>query len=275
MTVSKAYVQALTQGPFPGRIDPWAETGRYFQQIHSGIINHLLIQIQNPLIEMGYLVGKETSLQIAENREPDVYIRHSQPYTREQVGEWDYTSAAVAVEAEPGLQAEMPELEALYIKSLDMGDLVSVVEIVSPSNKTAQLVDGYRGRRNDLLDKGVNVVEIDATRSQMRLFKHELTTIFPYHIAIHMPMSLPRVISISFQESFKRFAIPLDNQVFPAEAQAAYDDAYRNVAIAGHIRHEGRYTEADLPFPSLLTNQQRTEALTAVDRWTSELEHLK
>jgi hypothetical protein len=271
---SEAYVQLLTRGPFPGRIDPWAEAGRYFQQIHSGIINHLLIQIQNPLIEMGYLVGKETSLQIAENREPDVYIRHSQPYSKER-SEWDYTSAAAAVMAEPGLQAEMPELEALYIKSMDSGDLITIIEIVSPSNKTTQLVEGYRVRRNDLLDKGVNVVEVDATRSQTRLFRHELTTDSSYHIAIHLPMSLPRVIPIAFHEAFKRFAIPLTNQVFPAEAQAAYDEAYRNVAIAGHIRHEGHYTETDLPFPSLLTAQQRAEALAAVEQWMNELEHLK
>jgi hypothetical protein len=37
---------------------------------------------------------------------------------------------------------------------------------------------------------------------------------------------------------------------------------------------EGHYTEANLPFPSLLTEQQRRDALRAVEVWQEELMRL-
>jgi hypothetical protein len=37
-----AYVEHWSAGPFPGRIDPWAEAGHYFKQIHGGVISELL-----------------------------------------------------------------------------------------------------------------------------------------------------------------------------------------------------------------------------------------
>ena len=39
------YLDHLKRGPFPGHTDPWAETARYFQQIHSGMIVHLTAQL--------------------------------------------------------------------------------------------------------------------------------------------------------------------------------------------------------------------------------------
>jgi hypothetical protein len=57
----------------------------------------------------------------------------------------------------------------------------------------------------------------------------------------------------------------------PVETQTTYDHAYHLAAIAGHIQHEGRYTEADLPFPSLLTDQQRKIALEQAQMWQQRL----
>jgi hypothetical protein len=45
-TFSPEYIRLRQQGAFAGRIDPFAEAGRYFQQIHSGMINHLQDQLQ-------------------------------------------------------------------------------------------------------------------------------------------------------------------------------------------------------------------------------------
>ena len=67
MPYSDAYVDLLARGPFPGRIDLWAETGRYFHQIHAGIISALLEQLHLPLLRMGYVAS----------REPDVAIENA------------------------------------------------------------------------------------------------------------------------------------------------------------------------------------------------------
>lgn len=34
MMYAEAYTKCLRAEPFPGRVDPWAEVGYYFQQIH-------------------------------------------------------------------------------------------------------------------------------------------------------------------------------------------------------------------------------------------------
>jgi hypothetical protein len=60
------YITLLTQGPFPDRIDPWAEVGYYFQQIHSCMIHELLEQLQPRLLPRGYVAGIEATHQTVE-----------------------------------------------------------------------------------------------------------------------------------------------------------------------------------------------------------------
>lgn len=276
MEFSDTYVQLLKQGPFPGQIDPWAENARYFQSIHSGMIDHLLSQIQDPLLKRGYLVGKETSLQIVEGREPDLYVRGNiETLPQEMI--WDYVMAATAVAAEPGLIAETRDLQALHISDSRAGDLVTIVEIVSPGNKTQDLViEEYQERRGRLLlRQGVNVVEIDATRSNKRLLQHYLTAAHAYHIAVYLPHQWPRVVYSNFGQPLKRIALPLRAEVIAVELQKAYDHAYQMAATAGHIRKEKQYTLEGLPFPSLLTDEQRQSALQAVDAWQKQLAELE
>jgi hypothetical protein len=41
MVSSDEDVEHLSAGPFLGQVDPWAEAGRYFYQIHAGVIDSL------------------------------------------------------------------------------------------------------------------------------------------------------------------------------------------------------------------------------------------
>jgi len=271
------YVALLKKGPFPGRIDPWAEAGRYFQQIHSGMIENFLGQIQEPLMEMGYWAGKEVSLQIMEGRQPDVFVQRS-TLKAEKLREWDYATAAAEVLAEPGVVAENSlELQAIHIKDFESGELVTVVEIISPRNKTeSDEIARYQDRRGRLLNnQGVNVIEIDPTRSVKRLLNHYSTAEHAYHTVVYLPGAWPRVLYNDVGEVLKRLALPLRAEVVPMELQQAYDHAYQIAAIANQILSEGRYTEQDLPFPSLLTDEQRQTALRAITHWRDELTALR
>jgi hypothetical protein len=274
MTYSVAYREWLKAGPFPGQIDPWAEDARYFQSIHSGMIEHLLGQIQDPLLDKGYLVGKETSLQIAEGRIPDLNIRRE---TGGLPSHWDYSAAALAASAEPGVVVEESDLQALWIQDVQSGTLVTVVEIVSPSNKAAApLIQDYEERRGRLLvQQGVNIVEIDLTRSVKRLYTHYLTANYPYHVLVHLPAESAHVIPLKFGEPLKRIAIPLRGEVIGVELQAAYEESYRRAAIAAHMRYENHYVESKLPSPTLLTTEQHTTALQALTDWTKRLNELE
>jgi hypothetical protein len=276
MAFSKAYVEHLQKGPFPGQVDPWAEAGRYFQQIHSSMIDNLVAQSTPVLLEMGYIVGREASLQIADGREPDIFVQAAMNAPTSRL-RWDYETAASEVLAEPGvsLAAEV-ELDALHIKHLDTGDLVTVVEIISPGNKEKpDAMMNYRARRERLLiDRGVNVVEIDLTRSVKRLVLDTLVNRYAYHIAVYLPGYDPRLIGMDYGQALKRFALPLRGEVVPLELQAAYEHAYQLFAIAGQIDKYSSYAETELPFPSLLTDQQIAQALRAAAEWRAKLAEL-
>jgi hypothetical protein len=147
MLFSNAYVQLLSKGAFSGQIDPWAEAPHYFQQIHAGMIGNIAAEIQTPLMKMGYYVGREASLQIAENREPDIFIQRAMNAPRTKP-KWDYELAAAEVLADAGSPIESEiTLDALHIYQQD-GTLVTVVEIISPGNEVStEGIADYRQRR--------------------------------------------------------------------------------------------------------------------------------
>jgi hypothetical protein len=105
MGFSQAEITLFEQGPFPGRIDPWAEAARYFRSIHSEMISALLTSLREPLLELGYVAG----------REPDIHIRREQA---EHTLRWNYELAAAEVLAEPGVAIEdAAEFEASISES--------------------------------------------------------------------------------------------------------------------------------------------------------------
>jgi hypothetical protein len=274
-----AYIQQLRRGAFAGRIDPFAEDARYFQQLHSGMIGALLNQMGDALLTAGYIGSKEVSLQIVSQREPDISIERISSFTP-AILDMDYAAAATAILAEPGLEVDLysdePELDAIKIYN-DQRELVTVIEIISPCNKT-HLSDmlHYREQRQQLfLAQNVTVVEIDITRSVKRLLQHPITMSYPYHVAIFIPGQRVRVIVQELDKPIKRCALPLRHKVIPMELQSAYDEAYRAALIAPQIAQAGEYQAQFLPFPTVIEETQRETILTAVKTWQNELEHLK
>jgi len=273
------YCEVYKQGPFPHRIDPWAENPHYFQQIRSGIIADIIDQIHDTIFDMGYLAGKEASLLITERREPDVFVR-SRTFTPITQPEWNYSQAAATIQAEPGLEFSgetFPEPDAIHITHRETGELVTIVEIISPRNKdrSSDMWD-YIERRNRLIyHKGVNVVELDLTRSNKRLTQDILAETYAYHIAIYMSDQSPRFIGMEYGQPLKRFALPLRHQVVGVETQHAYDNAYQLAYIASHIEIDLQYAASEIPFPSLLNETQTREALETIGKWRETLKGLQ
>lgn len=274
---SPEYIQHRQQGAFPNRIDPWAEAGRYFQQIHSGMINQLQDQLQDDLNARDYQAGKEASLQIFANRQPDIFVQDSQSPSR-QANVWDYVGVAESLDLSAGVAVtdEEPELDALHITNITSGELVTVIEIISPRNKTDLAnMSRYKSQRQQVfLSQNVNVVEIDPTRSIMRLLTNRFVLEHPYHIAIYLPEDSLRVLVSNLDEPLQPFALPLRGEAIRTDPQSAYDIAYRRGAIAGLIHHETGYSLDALPFPSTLTKSQLSRVLEAVHKWQSQLDEL-
>jgi hypothetical protein len=274
---SRAYYDLLDRGPFPGQIDPWAESGRYFQQIHAGMISHIIEKLRLPLRDFGYIVGRETSLTIAEGRKPDVFVETAPGMPPQPIQHWNYRGSAREAVAETGIllmEAEIPQ-EGIFIKDA-YARLVTVVEIISPSNKTSpQDIRQYREYRHHLLESGVNVVEIDLTRSYTRLLQLEPVEAYAYHALVYLPGEPPILIGMPYGESLKRIALPLRGDVIAIELHAAYDYGYQAVSIPAHILAEGRYTLPFLPFPTLFEGEQQQNAFAVVAEWQAALEKLK
>lgn len=269
---SEKEIQLLEQGPFPGRIDPWAEHEHVFHSLHEQMIGVMTDVLRKPLLQRGYVVGRETSLQVVESRIPDVFIRRDAPVFNP--GQVSYDLAAEEVLADAGiLIQELPPLTALAIYERDTHRLVTVIEVVSPANKDRdKAIQEYEQRRERLyLTQGINVVEVDITRSQKRLITHPLLEPFPYHAAVFLSGEGLRIIGMSLEQPLKRIALPLRGEVVPLDLHAIYDRAYQQLGLAALIQNETHYDIAHLPFPSLLTDDQQRDALAQARAWQAEL----
>jgi hypothetical protein len=256
----------LDRGPFPERMDVWAEHEHYFHGLHEQLIGVTIETLKQPLREMGYAIGRETSLQLTRRLIPDAYIRNRQ--NSQGSSQFDYQAVAAALLAEPGIRLENdPDLTAIAIYQREPYQLVTMIEVVSPSNKASD-VEGYIKRRDNLLvNQGVNIVEIDITRSYKRLLDHDVTHQFPYHVAIYIPGHGLRVVPMALNEPFKRIALPLAQHALALDLFMVYRNAYEGMGLADLMLTEGFYTLDHLPFASLLTQEERNEALAAVQAW--------
>lgn len=259
---SSTLVELLTVGPFPGRVDPWVEDAHYFEQIHGGIIHQMVEQSRPELLARGYYAAVETSLQIENRREePDIYVGRIQAPA---VQAWDYAATAESLKVEPGIEAlDTKTLRAIFIHD-HYAKLVTVVEIISPGNKTTATALRYREFRTRLMQRGVNFIEIDITRSLKRMMENQWTTSYPYHIAVYLPEAAARVIGMAFDQPLKPFALPLRGEAMVIEMHQVYERAYRNQAIAAQMEANDHYALSQLPFPSTLAQS-----------WLEDVAHLR
>lgn len=263
-------IELMENGPFPKHIDPWSEKDRYFHQMHAHMIGYLLDQLQRPMYERGYVAGRESSVQIT-SAQPDLFINAQGTPPRKNTA---YRETLAILELEPGIELRQDpvELDRLFIQSLDTGELISVVEFVSPNNKIKQKdIEKYQKRREKILAKGVNVVEIDFTRSINRLLDNPVTQNYPYHIVIYPAGEYPIFLGMKLSDEPKTFGLPLRNESYPAELNSVYRQAYAKLLIAAQIRKAGDYKLEALPFPAIFSDDERQKLLQTLEQWQAKL----
>jgi hypothetical protein len=70
-------------------------------------------------------------------------------------------------------------------------------------------------------------------------------------------------------------SLPDVPRLFSGPDCGTYEYAYQLVTIAAQIDQDNHYQEDQLPFPSLLTDDQRQQALEAVEKWRERLTQLR
>ena len=157
--------------PFPG-MDPYLEHPAYWSGFHTRYIVALSEAI-TPLLPRGYFaeVQQYIWLEAEDDPErrwvgPDVYVGERKgkrpPSTKPAV-----TTAPTAVVTIP--MPKKPGKRYISIHDKDRNQVVTVVELLSPSDKGARKDrTNYLAKREEYLGAGVNFVEIDLLRAGAR-----------------------------------------------------------------------------------------------------------
>jgi len=159
--------------PFPG-MDPYLEDPTYWSDIHHELIHHLRAYL-NPRLGKRYFAHLESR----------VYVEFEEDWTRKvripdvrdlldrHPGVRSAAKSTVLELPEP-IVAELPETrnEEAYIaiKDLKSGLLVTIIEVLSPSNKIESSAGGesFLDKRTEVLSSTVHWVEIDLLRDGER-----------------------------------------------------------------------------------------------------------
>jgi Protein of unknown function (DUF4058) len=149
--------------PFPG-INPWFEQESLWLDFHTKFltaINERLVGQVRPK----YIVIIEQHIYVHEVREPRFMGIADLSIARTKSG--DSGSAAAVLEAPMEIRLTAQEVERVpYLEIRDRlnRELVTVFEMLSPSNKRADNRRQYLAKRSQLIESSANLVEIDLLR---------------------------------------------------------------------------------------------------------------
>jgi hypothetical protein len=151
---------------FPG-MDPYLENPQLWPGVHNALVVYLRDQLQ-PMLRPRYIAAVEDRVFVeGPDRDvmPDVWVRRSR-----DAGHGGGTAVAVA-EPDDALMVQLPGLEIheSYIQILDLHSgqrVVTVIEVVSPSNKYAGPGrESYLAKQREVRGSAVHLVEIDLLRA--------------------------------------------------------------------------------------------------------------
>ena len=252
--------------PFPG-MDPWLEGPAIFPGFHNSYIAYLREAI-NAVLPPPYFADIANRVTIEGDgppgvREPDVSVlqpvgangSHG-PVGGGGVATADATETAAVVVHVPA--DELTEW-TIEVRTTGGGDqLVTAVEVLSPSNKTTDRAE-YRAKQRELAGRGVNLVEIDFLRAGPHAtavpLKYARWTAgaFDYHVCVYRPSRAKEfeVYPIRLPQRLPTVAVPLRDGVGPVrvEFQAVFDRCYDAALYARRVRY------ADPPDPPLTPDQ--------------------
>lgn len=155
-------MSATHDNPFPG-MNPYME--EKWPGIHTRMITHVADALQGQLpddlvteVEQDVKVGAADT---DPTFRPDVAVR--EPWSGGAGGGTAVQAPPVPVAKPIIVPTPRPRRRIAIIDS--HGHLITVIEILSPSNKDNGGLLKYRRKRDELMDSGVNLVEIDLVRS--------------------------------------------------------------------------------------------------------------
>lgn len=244
--------------PFPG-LDPYTESRHWWPGLHTQLIGKLSTDLLPPLLAPAYYVDAERSLQVAKAwTVPDVPVVQAIPAPAEPPSGrgLPVAEATVVVTERQTLEDEEEQESAIYVREARTERLVTVVEILSYSNKTTgnEKHARYLLKRQALLGEGVHLVEFDLLRWGQRILPGLPAQ--PYHILVSRADDRPhsRVWSFGLDQPIPTVPLPLigPDEYVPIPLQTAFEAIYQARNFRARLDYtrdpEGPLTEDQLAY---------------------------
>ncbi len=230
--------------PFPG-MDPYLEDPNRWPDLHQRLITYSADALQ-PVIRPRYNARIGERLYVTRPPRsiyPDVALI-------ERTRTLCEPAVATAIEADAPIIIDLPpeEVREPFIEIIDLsqgGQVVTVIEVLSPANKTAgDDHELYRRKQKDVLSSQANLVEVDLLRAGVHTVFvpiGALDVIGLWHYLVAVSRAARRdqasVYPISLRGRLPRIAIPLAEPDPDAvlDLQAAFERSYENGAYADVI----------------------------------------
>ncbi|PKO23319.1 MAG: hypothetical protein CVU38_04715 [Chloroflexi bacterium HGW-Chloroflexi-1] len=247
--------------PFPG-MDPYLETPRRWTDVHQRLITYVADALQ-PCVRPHYHARMGERVYILNpprSIAPDVFlIGRPQP----DVGGWrvrepavSYTTAAPGVMTPSADEADVPimfmtppmEVREPFVEVVHGdGEVVTVIEVLSPANKTpGEGYRQYRRKQRELLHSTVNLIEIDLLSTGLptvALAKEARASLPPHRYLVSVRRDPDTfqfdAYPISLQRRLPRIRVPLrapDPDVV-LDLQAVFERCYDNGGYADLVNY--------------------------------------
>ncbi len=200
--------------PFPG-MDPYVEERSIWPDMHLRLINNIAEALQ-PQVRPKYIARINERIELAglgHGYIPDVMVVEP-------------PRAPLSTQVQPGLlvadepqtigfleeERHVPYLEIIYRET---GDVVTLLEVLSPANKVGEGRAQYIQKQNDVLNSHTNLVEIDLlsgpTTTLARAFEINSPPDWRYNVSISRPHRRHQleIYAIPLKERLPRCRIPL------------------------------------------------------------------
>ncbi len=240
--------------PFPG-MDPYLE-GSLWPDVHA----RLAVAISNtlgPLVRPNFVVRSEVST--VRDTDPASEIGIMYPDVKVRRAERLPSPTAVALLEPAAAPVVLPRaapvtvrIVSVQVREVISGDLVAVIEVISPANKHRPGLDEYAAKRLRLMDATVHLLEIDLIRRGIRLEKGIPATDYVITL-VRAGADVIEAWPIKLGERLPLLPVPLRDP-HPAVAfdlQALLDTIYEAAAYELSIDFDG-----DPPPPALGPEQK-------------------
>lgn len=200
--------------PFPG-MDPYLEERSLWPDMHLRLINNIAEALQ-PQVRPKYLARINERIELTglgQGYIPDVMVVEP---PREPTVVQTQVGALIADEPRTASfldeERHIPYLEIIYRET---GDVVTLIEVLSPANKVGDGRTKFIQKQRDLLDSQTNLVEIDLLSGPTATLAHAITITSPsdwrYVITISRPQRRDRLefYAIALDAQLPRCRIPL------------------------------------------------------------------